>query len=204
MRWFESGYRDGLGRKDSIGGWPVALFGHGTPDQHCYDRAMEDIGDLLGFVLAATALVIAVLAVALVMRRDRSAVTLAPGGARTAELERRLLQLGQRLEVVEADVDAQRSEDGAAHPTRSTFRTAGVAISHIGLVRFDAFDDTGGAQSFALALIDDDGDGIVLSSLHSRQTTRLYVKSIRRGVADAPLSDEEVQAMKNAGIAPTV
>ncbi len=165
---------------------------------------MEDIGGLLGIALAVVALVIAVLTMALVIRRDRSTVELIPGGARTAELERHLLQLGQRLEVVEADVDAQRSGDGAAHQASSTFRTAGVAISHIGLVRFDAFDDTGGAQSFALALIDDDGDGIVLSSLHSRQTTRLYVKSIRRGVADAPLSGEEVRAMKNAGIAPTV
>lgn len=165
---------------------------------------MEDTGGLLGIALAAVALVIAVLAVVLVIRRDRSAAELAPGSARTAELERHLLQLSQRLEVVEGDVDAQRSGDGLTHQTGSTFRTAGVAISHIGLVRFDAFDDTGGAQSFALALIDDDGDGIVLSSLHSRQTTRLYVKSIRRGVADAPLSGEEVRAMKNAGIAPTV
>lgn len=165
---------------------------------------MEGIADIVGIVLAAIALVTAGLAVALVLRRDRSATQLTPGGARTAELERRLLQLGHRLEVVEADVDAQRSGDGAVHTNSSTFRTAGVAISHIGLVRFDAFDDAGGAQSFTLALIDDDGDGIVLTSLHSRQTTRVYVKRIRRGVADAPLSVEETQAMKNAGIAPTV
>jgi hypothetical protein len=165
---------------------------------------MEGIADLAGIVLAAAALVIAVLAVTLVLRQGRSAAQMTPGGARTAELERRLLQLGHRLEVVEADVDAQRSGDGIAHAASSTFRTAGVAISHIGLLRFDAFDDTGGAQSFALALLDDDGDGIVLTSLHSRQTTRVYVKGIRRGVADTPLSAEEAQAMKNAGIAPTV
>jgi len=162
------------------------------------------MADLVGIVIAAAALVTAVLAMALVVRRDRTAVGLAPGGARTAELERRVQQLGQRLEVVEADVDAQGGGELTSHPSAATLRTAGVAISHLGLVRFDAFDDTGGAQSFALALIDDDGDGIVLTSLHSRQATRLYVKSIRRGVADAPLSGEEVKAMKNAGIAPTV
>lgn len=165
---------------------------------------MEGFGDIVGMALALAALVVAVGAVALVLRRDRSAAELTPGGTRTAELERRLRQLGQRLEVVEADVDAQRGGEGRGIPDSSTLRTAGVAVSHIGLVRFDAFEDAGGARSFALALIDDDGDGIVLSSLHSRQTTRLYVKSIRRGVSDAPLSNEEVQAMRNAGIAPTV
>ena len=92
----------------------------------------------------------------------------------------------------------------ARSPSASTLRTAGVAISHLGLVRFDAFEDAGGAQSFALALIDDDGDGIVLTSLHSRQATRLYIKGVRRGVADSPLSGEEVRAMQNAGITPTV
>ena len=57
-------------------------------------------------------------------------------------------------------------------------------------------------SSFALALVDDDGDGIVLTSLHSRPTTRVYVKTIRRGVADAPLSGEEAQALREAGINP--
>jgi hypothetical protein len=105
---------------------------------------------------------------------------------------------------VEAEVDAQLGVTGAALPPTGTVRGAGVAVSHLGLVRFDAFEDAGGAQSFALALIDDDGDGVVLTSLHSRQATRLYIKAIRRGVADSPLSDEEVRAMQNAGITPTV
>ena len=114
------------------------------------------------------------------------------------------MQLGQRLEVVEADVDAQRDGSVGERTSPDTLRTAGVAISHLGLVRFDAFEDTGGAQSFALALIDDDGDGIVLTSLHSRQATRLYIKGIRRGVADSPLSAEEVRAMHTAGFSPAV
>ena len=106
----------------------------------------------------------------------------------------------QRLEVVEAESDAQR---GTAPDGERAIRTGGrgvAAISRIGLVRFDAFADAGGAQSFALALVDDDGDGIVLTSLHSRPTTRVYVKAIRRGVADAPLSGEEEQALRDAGI----
>ena len=119
---------------------------------------------------------------------------------RISELERRLIQLGHRLEVVEADVDGRPLQATGVSSRGGTLRTAGVALSHVGLVRFDAFDDTGGHQSFALALIDDDGDGLVLTSLHSRQSTRLYIKGVRRGVADAPLSGEEVRAMQSAGI----
>jgi hypothetical protein len=165
---------------------------------------MEGAAGILIAVVAVAALVLAVTAVVLLVRQSRRATDWPAPGARTAELERRLLQLGQRLEVVEADVDAQRDGLGSTPPVASTLRTAGVAISHLGLVRFDAFEDAGGAQSFALALIDDDGDGIVLTSLHSRQATRLYIKGVRRGVADSPLSAEEVRAMQNAGITPTV
>lgn len=122
-----------------------------------------------------------------------------------AELERHLAHLGQRLEAVEAEVDARRDESRPSRSLNTSSLPGGTAaISRIGLVRFDAFEDAGGAQSFALALVDDDGDGIVLSSLHSRQTTRVYVKAIRRGVADAPLSAEEIRALQDTGISPTM
>jgi hypothetical protein len=159
---------------------------------------------VVGLAIALAALVVSLVTLGSVIRRERAAPALTSGGARQVELERRLAQLSQRLGVVESDVDAQRGGGTGPRSASGTFRTAGVAISHIGLVRFDAFDDTGGAQSFALALIDDDGDGVLLTSLHSRQATRVYVKSIRRGVSDTPLSREEVQAMQSAGIPPTV
>jgi len=159
----------------------------------------------LALIAAIAALAVAVVAMGLVLRAERGGAELTPGSARTAELERHLAQTVQRLDGVEADVDALRSSGsleprvGASHLPRDT-----AAISRIGLIRFDAFDDAGGAQSFALALVDDDGDGIVLTSLHSRPTTRVYVKAIRRGVADAPLSDEETRALHDAGITPVV
>lgn len=159
----------------------------------------------LGILLAAVALVLAVAAFALVVRAERRPGDRSPGAARSAELERHLSQLAQRLETVESEVDAQRDGVAAAQGVNaSPLPRDAAAISRIGLVRFDAFEDAGGAQSFALALIDDDGDGIVLSSLHSRPTTRVYIKAIRRGVADAPLSQEETRALQDAGITPTV
>jgi hypothetical protein len=71
-------------------------------------------------------------------------------------------------------------------------------IQHIGLVRFNPFEDTGSDQSFALALLDAHHDGLVLSSLHGRASTRLFAKSIAGGRATHPLSDEEAAAMRIA------
>ena len=65
------------------------------------------------------------------------------------------------------------------------------AFSRVGLVRYNPFEETGGNQSFALALLDASGDGWVLSSLHARSGTRVYAKAIAGGRSDAALSEEE-------------
>ncbi|MFL5778457.1 MAG: DUF4446 family protein [Chloroflexota bacterium] len=78
-----------------------------------------------------------------------------------------------------------------------------ASFQRVGLVRFNPFEDTGGNQSFALALLDDNGSGLILSSLHARAGTRLYAKGVERGRSDAALSDEEsralAQAMRDSG-----
>ena len=66
---------------------------------------------------------------------------------------------------------------------------------HLGVVKYDAFDEVGGAQSFAVALLDDCGDGVVLTSLVGRKDSRVYCKELRGGTADRPLSDEEREAV---------
>jgi hypothetical protein len=72
------------------------------------------------------------------------------------------------------------------------------AIQRVGLVRFNPFEDTGGNQSFALALIDATGSGFVLSSLHSRTGTRVYAKAVSDGRSDGALSQEEAEALRLA------
>jgi HAMP domain-containing protein len=72
------------------------------------------------------------------------------------------------------------------------------AFQRVGLVRFNPFEDTGGNQSFALALLDAAGNGWVLSSLHARSGTRVYAKAIREGRGEAALSEEEAAAIKQA------
>jgi hypothetical protein len=79
------------------------------------------------------------------------------------------------------------------------------SLQHVGLVRFNPFEDTGSDQSFAIALLDDRRDGIVLSSLHGRGQTRVFAKPVEGGESKHTLSDEEAQAIKIAveGARPT-
>lgn len=72
-------------------------------------------------------------------------------------------------------------------------------IQKVGLVRYNPFAETGGNFSFSLALLDGHDNGIVLSSLHGRGGTRVYTKTISKGQSESTLSDEEKQALKEAG-----
>lgn len=72
-------------------------------------------------------------------------------------------------------------------------------IQHIGMTRFNPFADTGGAQSFSLALLDDMHNGLVMTSLYGRNSNRWYVKEITDGKGkDFELSKEENDAIKKA------
>jgi hypothetical protein len=72
------------------------------------------------------------------------------------------------------------------------------SLQHVGIVRFNPFEDTGSDQSFAIALLDDRRDGIVLSSLHGRGQTRVFAKPVESGESTHQLSDEEAQAIRIA------
>jgi hypothetical protein len=71
-------------------------------------------------------------------------------------------------------------------------------IQKVGVVRYNPFADTGGDQSFAIALLDALGNGVVLSSLHSRTDTRVFAKPVQSGRSKFQLSDEEQDAIKKA------
>ncbi len=71
-------------------------------------------------------------------------------------------------------------------------------LQRVGLVRFDAFDDTAGQQSFSLALLDQQGNGIVITSLFGRTESRCYAKPVTSGGSTYPLSEEEQTAIRQA------
>jgi len=72
------------------------------------------------------------------------------------------------------------------------------SLRHVAVVRYDAFGDLGGRLSFSTAIIDDRGDGLVLSSLQARGESRTYAKGVVDGDSDVTLTPEEQQALAAA------
>ena len=69
------------------------------------------------------------------------------------------------------------------------------ALRHVSVVRYDAYGDLAGRYSFSAALLDDSGDGLIITSIHGRNENRLYLKGIAQGNPDIELSPEEEQAV---------
>lgn len=71
-------------------------------------------------------------------------------------------------------------------------------IQKVGLVRFNPFSELGGDHSFCLAILDDRNTGVVITGLHTRDRTRIYMKDIKNGKSSFDLSTEEKKAVANA------
>jgi hypothetical protein len=72
------------------------------------------------------------------------------------------------------------------------------ALRHLSVVRYDAFEDMGGHLSWSLALLDDSGDGVVLTAIHGRSDARTYAKNVTGWHGDQQLSPEEEEALSGA------
>jgi hypothetical protein len=72
------------------------------------------------------------------------------------------------------------------------------AISHCGLIRYDAYNEMSGRQSTSIALLDSSRSGVVLSSIHHRDQARLYAKQVSAGKGELKLSPEEEEALRLA------
>jgi hypothetical protein len=144
---------------------------------------LEPILPALGLGIAVLALLLALFALLRTRRPAQTAVKARPDDSLEATVAAEL----RRLSTLETRVD-------------SLDQRGRRAVQRLGVVRFNPFEDTGSNQSFALALLDDRGDGVVISSLHSRQSTRIYLKPINGGRSETALSEEEARALKQAGI----
>lgn len=71
-------------------------------------------------------------------------------------------------------------------------------LARVGMVRFDAYEDLGGHQSTAVCFLDSDQNGVVVTTVVSRDFARMYVKSLKAGEPDVPLAPEEVEAFEQA------
>ncbi len=164
----------------------------------------ETLGDLNSFVTSNIGLVATVFGVVSIAL----AVALVLVARRASRLDRRLASItrgadGKSLEsILDAHLDkvysVARDLDELASRTAAVEAVQPLAYQRIGLVRFNPFEDTGGNQSFAIALLDARGDGFVMSSLHARSGTRVYGKVVARGASESTLSAEEAEAVKIA------
>lgn len=127
---------------------------------------------------------------------------------RIGSLKRSLLVLqgdathGSLLSAVDRHVgavdDLRAEVRGVQSGLASVRNDLGLALRHVAVIRYDAFKDMGGRMSFSAALLDDQGDGIVITAINGRSETRAYAKGIKNGQSDNPLSPEEDQAINHA------
>ena len=128
--------------------------------------------------------------------------------ARTRRLEKRYRTLlggaeGRNVEVLLLDYIARTDSLSAQlEQTRSELTDLGNVcqqhVQKVGILRYNAFDDVGGEQSFSVALLDANATGVVISGLCGREETRVYAKPVRAGRSTHNLSDEEITAIAQA------
>jgi hypothetical protein len=146
----------------------------------------------IALVLAGLCLVAMVTLQAIQLSNLRRRVDQLTGGVGEGTLEDVLVQHLESVHDMGHDVDELIAR------TAFLESSARHHFARQGLVRFNPFPDTGGNQSFVLALLDESDDGVIISSLHSRTGTRIYAKGVVGGKADTTLSAEEEEAIDDA------
>ena len=97
------------------------------------------------------------------------------------------------------DVDALPEDVlGLRQEVAALAAEAGDALRHLAVVRYDAYGDMGGHLSWSLALLDDRGNGAVLTSIHGRREARTYAKNVTGWTSEQQLSPEEQEAVAAA------
>jgi hypothetical protein len=97
-----------------------------------------------------------------------------------------------------ADKDLPADVLGLRREVAALRKEAGGALRHLAVVRYDAFEEMGGRLSWSLALLDEGGDGVVLTSIRGRNEARTYTKSVTSWSSDQELSPEETEAITHA------
>lgn len=152
------------------------------------DAQTATIVALVGVVVGAVGMAMGVIAISKLSRLHRSYSFLEVAEGRESFL----------------DVVSRTREEfaGVSREVKSLDRFVGqlsrglsIALRHVAVVRYDALDNMGGRYSFSAALVDDYGDGLIITSIHGRSETRSYLKSIVGGVSEIDLSPEEKEAV---------
>ncbi|MFN8159059.1 MAG: DUF4446 family protein [Candidatus Nanopelagicales bacterium] len=152
------------------------------------DPATRDVLLVVAVAVAVLAVVVAVVAL-VSLRRMRRDLTLLQADGDAPTFVQAVGRQTEQVRALRGEVD-----DLSALLARTRTELAD-AIRHVSVVRYDAFGDMGGRLSFSAAMLDDGGDGLVLTAIHGRSETRSYIKGVKAGQSDASLSPEEQQAI---------
>jgi len=113
-------------------------------------------------------------------------------GKGAKDLENVLISLGDELKKINVSKEEIEKYLGTVE------RRLKKSIQGAGIIRFNPFEDAGSNQSFSIAFLDELRNGVVISSLYSREKVNVYAKPIKEGKSEYPLSEEEKGAIKNA------
>ena len=91
-----------------------------------------------------------------------------------------------------------RSTDDNGEEIEKIWKVMDKSLNKYGIVKYDAFEDMGGKLSFVLAMLDKNNTGFLLNAIHSRENCFLYIKEIVNGESYVVLSEEEVEALRQA------
>lgn len=151
-------------------------------------------GGVLNIVLLALVIILFILVISLSMRLNRLTRKYRQfmRGSDGSSLEKSLAQKVRTMERI------QERQEVNADVMKSIRRQYQRTLSKYGIVKYDAFEDVGGKMSFALAMLDMDNNGFVLNVIHSRDNCYMYLKEIVKGESYIMLSDEEIQALRQA------
>jgi hypothetical protein len=125
------------------------------------------------------------------VRRVREAQKVLLGGGR-ADLVDFAVSLQGRVD------DLHRAVDEIAAGLARVDRRVDETLSNTAIVRYDAYEDTGGHQSASVALLDSSRTGVVVTAIQGRDYARIYMKELELGKASVPLSPEELEAVERA------
>lgn len=146
-------------------------------------------------ILAGCAILLLVLVLFLVfkLRRLERKLSVFFSGRSAADLETILIEEKERVRAIDDEIQELFEISNQIHAlARRSLHKASV-------MRFNPFKEVGSNQSFAVALLDGKNSGVVLSSLHTREGTRVYAKPVKHGEADGfPLTDEEKTVVAQA------
>ncbi len=142
--------------------------------------------------LIVVGLAVALIRLSAIVRKNQEIWNELLGETTTGNLELILKDhLSERL-VLQSNLELAKQQIARLEERMAT------AKRHVGLVRYDAYPDVGGAQSFALAVYDDHGNGAVINGLVGRLDCRVYCKPLVGGKSDRSLSIEETRAIEDA------